>query len=51
MEANFIRQHRKHRVRADEHNWLVCMTCGIPIKIVTQSAAEALREIDGQKHQ
>lgn len=45
FEAKWIEEHRRHRVEADAGNWLMCLTCGIPLKLVTTDARIAVRKI------
>jgi hypothetical protein len=45
FEANWIEEHRNHRVTEGAFNWLVCHTCGNPLKLTTRQASAVLREI------
>ena len=45
FEADWIAEHRGHRVVADTRNWLMCKTCGIPLKLTTMDAYAVVREL------
>ena len=45
FEAQWIEMHRRHRVEIGAGNWLQCLTCGVPLKLVTRDAYTVLREM------
>lgn len=39
VERDFIRDHKRHSVRITGTHWLLCATCGIPLRFERRAAA------------